>query len=244
MLNPGWRFAIVLHGPRAAGEAGELPDRDRRGSGRCRGGGWPGRRSGTGNSVVPQGRRRSSGTAGRPPSCGRSIPCGRRRSRRHCTARLGRETGCGECRRACAGGVDGSPRRWTVEAQGRRVRKPPGSCPWQEGAGPRVLVQAWWMATRISLKAFWGRSGIRSGYREWRRHAAMTRKDGLGRGGWWSGRTPATAFRMGWERSSRIVMEPLRHRTQRSGERQNSMRSEGSSTMFPRSWTAACERST
>ena len=61
----------------------------------------------------------------------------------------------------------------------------------------------------------------------------MTRKDGLGRGGLVVGkRTPAMAFRMGWERSSGIVMEPLRRRTQRSRERQNSMRSEGSSTMF------------
>ena len=100
------------------------------------------------------------------------------------------------------------------------------------------------MAAEISLKTFWGRSGIRSGYREWWHHAAMTRKDGLGREGWRSGRTPATAFRMGWETLSRIVMEPLRHRTQRSGERQISMRSEGSSTMSPSSWTAACERST
>ena len=57
------------------------------------------------------------------------------------------------------------------------------------------------------------------------------------------GRTPATAFRMGWEWSSGIVMEPLRRRTQRSRERQNSMRSEGSSTIFSSSWTAACGRS-
>ena len=43
LLNPGWRFAIVLHGPRAAGEPGELPDRDRREGGCCRGVRWPGR---------------------------------------------------------------------------------------------------------------------------------------------------------------------------------------------------------
>ena len=43
LLNPGWRFAIVLHGPRAAGEPGEVPDRDRREGGCCRGVRWPGR---------------------------------------------------------------------------------------------------------------------------------------------------------------------------------------------------------
>ena len=43
-------------------------------------------------------------------------------------------------------GVGRATWRWAVEARGRWVRKPPGSWPWQEGVGPRVLIQVWWMA--------------------------------------------------------------------------------------------------